>query len=237
MRQGGREGGLGRRAGGEAPQRSEGDLMGAVVVFCEVGRKGPAVGVAAGAGRGRRAGQGGGGAVVAVVIGSGVARGGGGRAATPRACWLTTTRSWQAPLAETWAPQLADAVKRVGAGALLGTADVDRQGHPAARGGAARRRHGLRHHRGVGARTGSAARLRGQRPRRGRGRRHRSSWPAFGRPRSPPRRPAAAPGAVETVAVGAVDALGAELVGAARDARARGPSWPRRRWWCRAAAA
>ena len=38
--QGGRQGRLGRGAGREAPQRSEGDLMGAVLVFCEADDKG-----------------------------------------------------------------------------------------------------------------------------------------------------------------------------------------------------
>jgi electron transfer flavoprotein alpha subunit len=85
--------------------------MPGVVVFCEVDEKGvrsaslPAL--SAGAELAKQAG----GDLVAVVIGSGV-----GAAAADAAKYAARV------LAETWAPQLADAVKRAGAGALLGTA-------------------------------------------------------------------------------------------------------------------
>jgi electron transfer flavoprotein alpha subunit len=96
--------------------------MASVVVFCEVDEKGlrsaslPAL--AAGAELAKAAG----GDVVAVVIGSGVAN-----AAAEAARYAARVLAYDdaklaAPLAETWAPQLADAVKRVSAGALLGTA-------------------------------------------------------------------------------------------------------------------
>src|SRR4029078_853138 len=70
---GGREGRVGRGAGGQASQRSEGDLVGAVLVFCEADEKGvrstslPAL--TAGAALAKQAG----GDLVAVVIGQGVA--------------------------------------------------------------------------------------------------------------------------------------------------------------------
>src|SRR6185369_8598447 len=63
-----------------------------------------------------------GGDVVAVVIGAGV-----GAAAADAARYAARVLAYDgaglaAPLAETWAPQLVDAVKRAGATALLGTA-------------------------------------------------------------------------------------------------------------------
>jgi electron transfer flavoprotein alpha subunit len=96
--------------------------MPGVVVFCEVDEKGvrsaslPAL--SAGAELAKQAG----GDLVAVVIGSGV-----GAAAADAARYAARVLAYDdarlaAPLAETWAPQLADAVKRSGAGALLGTA-------------------------------------------------------------------------------------------------------------------
>jgi electron transfer flavoprotein alpha subunit len=96
--------------------------MAGVVVFCEVDDKGvrsaslPAL--TAGAELAKQAG----GELVAVVIGSGIAG-----AAADAAKYAARVLAYDdarlaAPLAETWAPQLADAVKRAGAGALLGTA-------------------------------------------------------------------------------------------------------------------
>jgi electron transfer flavoprotein alpha subunit len=96
--------------------------MGAVLVFCEVDEKGlrsaslPAL--TAGAELAKQAG----GAVVAVVIGKGV-----GGAAADVAKYASRVLVYddarlEAPLAETWAPQLVDAVKRASASALLGTA-------------------------------------------------------------------------------------------------------------------
>jgi electron transfer flavoprotein alpha subunit len=99
--------------------------MGAVVVFCEVSDDGksvrsaslPALTAAAELAKHQ------GGAVVAVVVGGpGVAA-----AATDAAKYAPRVLAYEgaglaAPLAETWAPQLADAVKRAGASALIGTA-------------------------------------------------------------------------------------------------------------------
>jgi len=96
--------------------------MPSVVVFCESDEKGirsaslPAL--TAGAALAKQQG----GDVVAVVIGSGTAA-----AAADAAKYAARVLAYDdarlaAPLAETWAPQLADAVKRAGAGALLGTA-------------------------------------------------------------------------------------------------------------------
>jgi electron transfer flavoprotein alpha subunit len=96
--------------------------MPAVVVFCESDEKGirsaslPAL--TAGAALAKQQG----GEVVAVVIGSGT-----GAAAADAARYAARVLAYDdarlaAPLAETWAPQLADAVKRTGAGALLATA-------------------------------------------------------------------------------------------------------------------
>jgi electron transfer flavoprotein alpha subunit len=99
--------------------------MGAVVVFCEVSDDGksvrsaslPALTAAAELAKHQ------GGAVVAVVIGgAGVAA-----AAADAAKYAPRVLAYEgaalaAPLAETWAPQLADAVKRAGGSALVGTA-------------------------------------------------------------------------------------------------------------------
>jgi electron transfer flavoprotein alpha subunit len=100
--------------------------MGAVVVFCEVTDDGKAVrsaslpALAAGAELAKHQG----GPVVAVVIGgAGLAGGAGADAARYAARVLCYEgAALVAPLAETWAPQLADAVKRAGASALVGTA-------------------------------------------------------------------------------------------------------------------
>jgi electron transfer flavoprotein alpha subunit len=96
--------------------------MAAVVVFCESDEKGirsaslPAL--TAGAELAKQVG----GDVVAVVIGAGL-----GAAAADAAKYAARVLAFDgaglaAPLAETWAPQLVDAVKRTGATALLGTA-------------------------------------------------------------------------------------------------------------------
>ncbi len=98
--------------------------MGAVVVFCEVSDDGKSVrsaslpALAAGAELAKHHGGG----VVAVVIGNGV-----GAAAADAARYAEKVLAFEgaalaAPLAETWAPQLADAVKRAGATALVATA-------------------------------------------------------------------------------------------------------------------
>ena len=98
--------------------------MGAVVVFCEVTEDGKTVRAAslhaltAGAELAKHHG----GAVVAVVVGNGVAG-----AAADAAKYASRVLAYDgaalaAPLAETWAPQLCDAVKRAGASALVGTA-------------------------------------------------------------------------------------------------------------------
>ncbi|HVZ73766.1 MAG TPA: FAD-binding protein [Polyangia bacterium] len=98
--------------------------MGAVVVFCEVSDDGKAVrtsslpALAAGAELAKHHGGG----VVAVVVGNGV-----GAAAADAAKYAPKVLAFDgaglaAPLAETWAPQLADAVKRAGATALVATA-------------------------------------------------------------------------------------------------------------------
>jgi electron transfer flavoprotein alpha subunit len=99
--------------------------MGAVVVFCEVSDDGksvrsaslPALTAAAELGKQQ------GGPVVAVVIGGPAVA----AAAADAARYAPRVLAYQgaalaAPLAETWAPQLADAVKRAGASALIGTA-------------------------------------------------------------------------------------------------------------------
>jgi electron transfer flavoprotein alpha subunit len=186
--------------------------MAGVVVFCETDGKAvrsaslPAL--AAGAELAKQAG----GDLCAVVIGAGV-----GPAAADAARYATRVLAYDdaklaAPLAETWAPQLADAVKRAGAGALLGTAtstgkdilprasallgaamasDVtavlgaNRFRRPAYAGNAIEE-----------VEVGGAVVVASVRQ------------TAF----APPA-PAASAGAVETVAPGAIDALGAELVG------------------------
>ena len=98
--------------------------MAAVVVFCESDEKGirsaslPAL--TAGAELAKQVG----GDVVAVVIGAGLSA-----AAADAAKYAAHVLAFDgpglaAPLAETWAPQLVDAVKRAGASALLGTASL-----------------------------------------------------------------------------------------------------------------
>jgi electron transfer flavoprotein alpha subunit len=96
--------------------------MGAVLVFCESDDKGvrsaslPAL--TAGAALAKQAG----GDLVAVVIGKGLAAAAADAAKHAKRVLAYDDARLEAPLAETWAPQLADAVKRAGAGALLGTA-------------------------------------------------------------------------------------------------------------------
>ena len=96
--------------------------MPAVVVLCEADGKGirsaslPALAAAGELAKQVR------GDVVAIVIGQGI-----GPAAADAAKHAARVLAYDdaklaAPLAETWAPQLADAVKRAGAAALLGTA-------------------------------------------------------------------------------------------------------------------
>ncbi|HSZ82499.1 MAG TPA: FAD-binding protein [Polyangia bacterium] len=98
--------------------------MGAVVVFCEISDDGKSVrpaslhALTAGAELAKHQG----GAVVAAVVGNGVAG-----AAADAARYAARVLAYDgpglaAPMAETWAPQLADACKRAGASALIGTA-------------------------------------------------------------------------------------------------------------------
>jgi electron transfer flavoprotein alpha subunit len=98
--------------------------MGAVIVFCELSDDSKSVrsaslhALSAGAELAKHQG----GDLVAVVIGAGV-----GAAAADAANYASRVLAYEgaglaAPLAETWAPQLADAVKRAGATALVGTA-------------------------------------------------------------------------------------------------------------------
>jgi electron transfer flavoprotein alpha subunit len=96
--------------------------MPGVLVFCEADDKGlrsaSLHALTAGAALAKHHG----GALAAVVIGGGI-----GAAAAEAAKYASRVLAYDdaklaAPLAETWAPQLADAVKRAGASALLGTA-------------------------------------------------------------------------------------------------------------------
>jgi electron transfer flavoprotein alpha subunit len=103
--------------------------MGAVVVFCEATDDGKAVrtsslpALTAGAELAKHQNGGAGGVVAVVIGGPGVAAGAGADAAKYAAKVLAYEgAALAAPLAETWAPQLADAVKRAGASALVGTA-------------------------------------------------------------------------------------------------------------------
>jgi electron transfer flavoprotein alpha subunit len=185
--------------------------MPAVVVLCEADGKGirsaslPALTAAAELAKQA------GGEVVAVVIGQGI-----GPAAADAAKHAARVLAYDdaklaAPLAETWAPVLVDAVKRAGAAALLGTAtSTGKDILPRA---AALL--------GVGMVSDVTAVLGPNRFRR----------PAYAgnaieevevagavvvasvRQTAFPATAAAAAGAVETVAAGAVDALGAELIG------------------------
>jgi electron transfer flavoprotein alpha subunit len=96
--------------------------MPAVLVFCEVDEKGvrtaslPAL--TAGAALAKQSS----GDLVAVVIGQGVAAAAADAAKHAKRVLVYDDAKLAAPLAETWAPQLVDAVKRAGASALLGTA-------------------------------------------------------------------------------------------------------------------
>ena len=96
--------------------------MPAVLVFCEADDKGvrsaslPAL--TAGAALAKLSG----GNLVAVVIGKGMAAAAADAAKHAKRVLVYDDAKLEAPLAETWAPQLADAVKRAGASALLGTA-------------------------------------------------------------------------------------------------------------------
>jgi len=96
--------------------------MGAVLVFCESDDKGvrsaslPAL--TAGAALAKQSG----GDLVAVVIGKGVGAAAADAAKHAKRVLVYDDAKLEAPLAETWAPQLVDAVKRAGASALLGTA-------------------------------------------------------------------------------------------------------------------
>ena len=96
--------------------------MPGVLVFCEADEKGirstslPAL--TAGAALAKQSG----GELVAVVIGKGVSAAAADAAKHVKRVLVYDDAKLEAPLAETWAPQLADAVKRAGASALLGTA-------------------------------------------------------------------------------------------------------------------
>jgi electron transfer flavoprotein alpha subunit len=96
--------------------------MGAVLVFCESDDKGlrsaslPAL--TAGAALAKQSG----GPLVAVVIGKGLGAAAADAAKHASRVLVYDDAKLEAPLAETWAPQLVDAVKRSGASALLGTA-------------------------------------------------------------------------------------------------------------------
>jgi len=96
--------------------------MGAVLVFCESDDKGvrsaslPAL--TAGAALAKQSG----GDLVAVVIGKGLGAAAADAAKHAKRVLVYDDAKLEAPLAETWAPQLVDAVKRAGASALLGTA-------------------------------------------------------------------------------------------------------------------
>jgi len=96
--------------------------MPAVLVFCETDGKGVRSvslhALSAGAALAKLTG----GDLVAVVIGKGVAAAANDAAKHAKRVLVYDDAKLEAPLAETWAPQLADAVKRAGASALLGTA-------------------------------------------------------------------------------------------------------------------
>jgi len=186
--------------------------MPAVIVFCEFDEKGIRTASLPALTAGAALAQQTGGEVVAVVIGSGL-----GPAAADAARYAARVLAYDdarlaAPLAETWAPQLADAVKRTGASALLGTATStgkDLLPRAAALLGA-------------GMASDITAVVAGNRFRR----------PAYAgnaieevalagavlvasvrQTAFPPAAAAGAAGAVERVTVAAVDALGAELLG------------------------
>jgi electron transfer flavoprotein alpha subunit len=96
--------------------------MPAVVVFCESDDKGLRSASLHALTAGAELAKHHGGELIAVVIGTGT-----GMAAADAARYVPRVIAYDdpklaAPLAETWAPRLADAVKRAGAGALLATA-------------------------------------------------------------------------------------------------------------------
>jgi electron transfer flavoprotein alpha subunit len=185
--------------------------MPSVVVFCESDEKGirsaSLHALTAGVALAKQQG----GDVVAVVIGAGI-----GAAAVDAARYAPRVLAYEgaglaAPLAETWAPQLADAVKRAGAGALLGTAtSTGKDVLPRA---AALLGAGM-----ASDITGVTAANRFRRPAYAGNaiEEVEISGPVLvasvRQTAFPPATPGGA-GAVETIAVGAVDALGAELVG------------------------
>jgi electron transfer flavoprotein alpha subunit len=185
--------------------------MPSVVVFCESDEKGirsaSLHALTAGAALAKLQG----GDVVAVVIGAGV-----GAAAAAAAKYASRVLAYEgaalsAPLAETWAPQLADAVERAGAGALLGTAtSTGKDVLPRA---AALLGAGM-----ASDITGVTAANRFRRPAYAGNaiEEVEISGPVLvasvRQTAFPPATPGAA-GAVETIAVSAVDALGAELLG------------------------
>jgi electron transfer flavoprotein alpha subunit len=99
--------------------------MGAVVVFCEVSDDGKAVRSAslhALTAAAELAKHQGGPVIAAVIGGPGVAAAAADAAKHASRVLAYEGAALAAPLAETWAPQLADAVKRAGASALIGTA-------------------------------------------------------------------------------------------------------------------
>jgi electron transfer flavoprotein alpha subunit len=185
--------------------------MAAVVVFCETDEKGVRTASLPALTAGAEVAKAAGGELVAVVIGSGVAAAAADAAKHAAKVLAYDNAALGAPLAETWAPQLADAVKRTGATALLGTAtSTGKDVLPRA---AALL--------GAGMASDITAVVAANRFRR----------PAYAgnaieevevagpivvasvRQTAFPAAGAGAAGAVETVAVGATDALGAELVG------------------------
>jgi electron transfer flavoprotein alpha subunit len=186
-------------------------VMPGVLVFCEADDKGvrsaslPAL--SAGAALAKQAG----GDLVAVVIGKGVGAAAQDAAKHAKRVLVYDDAKLEAPLAETWAPQLVDAVKRAGASALLGTASST--GKDILPRAAALL--------GAGMASDITAVLAANKFKR----------PAYAgnaieevevaggvvvasvrQTAFPPSAPGGGAGAVENVAVGAVDALGAELV-------------------------
>ena len=176
-----------RGAGAEAPQRSEGDLMASVVVFCEAAENGIRAASLPALTAGARLAEQTKGSVVAVVVGSGI-----GAAAQDAARYASKVIAYDDPkLASQGAARRdrrAAAGRRGQARGRVGAdrhGHLERQGHPAARGGAAGRGHGVGHHRRHRRESIPPPRLRRQRDRRGRGRRR-----GAGRERAPDRVPA-----------------------------------------------
>jgi electron transfer flavoprotein alpha subunit len=187
--------------------------MGAVVVFCETADKGIRAASLPALTAGAHLAQHGGGPVVAVVIGAGVtaAAQDAARYASKVLAYDDAKLGGAAPLAETFAPLLVDAVKRAGATALVGTATSsgkDILPRAAALLGA-----------GMVSDIVSVAGA------------NKFRRPAYAgnalenvevsgpvvvasvrQTEFPPAAPAASPGAVEAAPVGAIDALGAEIV-------------------------